>query len=98
MREWKFQRTKRDKKGLLRSLFNIRMPRSAGPEFLEVQDAYLQEEIRPEGNYRFCRTQTCEGREFISGRVILQHCAVDAIVNAGKQPDARLFCTMSHVY
>ena len=29
-------------KRLLRSLFNIRMPRSAGRDFLAVQDAYLQ--------------------------------------------------------
>lgn len=36
-------------KRLLRSLFNIRMPRPAGQEFLAVQDAYLQEEIRQKG-------------------------------------------------
>ena len=33
-------------KNLLRALFNLRMPKNAGQEFLDVQDAYLQEEIR----------------------------------------------------
>ncbi len=31
-----------DRKKLLRSLFNIRMPKAASREFLEAQDAYLQ--------------------------------------------------------
>lgn len=36
-------------KKLLRSLFNLRMPGAASREFLAVQDAYLQEEIRRKG-------------------------------------------------
>lgn len=36
-------------KRLLRPLFNIRMPRPVSREFLTVQDAYLQEEIRRKG-------------------------------------------------
>ena len=36
-------------KRLLRSLFNIRMPRPASQEFLAVQDAYLQEETQRKG-------------------------------------------------
>lgn len=36
-------------KYLLRSLFNIRMPKPAGEEFTAVQDAYLQEETRKKG-------------------------------------------------
>ncbi len=36
-------------KRLLRSLFNIRMPQPVSPEFLKVQDAYLQEETRRKG-------------------------------------------------
>jgi len=39
----------REQKILLRSLMNVRMPRRAGAEFLTVQDAYLQEEIRKKG-------------------------------------------------
>lgn len=38
-----------DKKRLLRSLFNVRMPNSAGEDFLRIQDEYLQEEIRLKG-------------------------------------------------
>ena len=33
-----------NQKRLLRSLFNIRMPRETSEEFLQIQDAYLQEE------------------------------------------------------
>ena len=36
-------------KRLLRSLFNIRMPAPASQEFLQIQDAYLQEELRQKG-------------------------------------------------
>lgn len=39
----------REQKCLLRALFNIRMPQPAGKEFLAVQDAYLQEELRKKG-------------------------------------------------
>ncbi|MCD8189130.1 MAG: protein-ADP-ribose hydrolase [Clostridiales bacterium] len=36
-------------KRLLRALFNVRMPQPVTEEFLQVQDAYLQEEIRRKG-------------------------------------------------
>lgn len=36
-------------KRLLRSLFNIRMPRAADDEFLRIQDEYLSEETRRKG-------------------------------------------------
>ena len=38
-----------NQKRLLRSLFNIRMPRETSEEFLQIQDAYLQEENRRKG-------------------------------------------------
>lgn len=38
-----------EQKILLRSLFNIRVPLPVTDEFLTVQDAYLQEEIRQKG-------------------------------------------------
>ena len=38
-----------DKKRLLRSLMNIRPPKTASNEFLEIQDSYLQEECRRKG-------------------------------------------------
>ena len=38
-----------NQKRLLRSLFNIRMPRETSEEFLRIQDAYLQEETQRKG-------------------------------------------------
>ena len=38
-----------NQKRLLRSLFNIRMPRETSEDFLRIQDAYLQEEVRCKG-------------------------------------------------
>ena len=38
-----------NQKRLLRSLFNIRMPRETSDDFLQIQDAYLQEETRRKG-------------------------------------------------
>ena len=38
-----------NQKRLLRSLFNIRMPRAVSDEFLQIQDKYLQEENRRKG-------------------------------------------------
>lgn len=38
-----------EKKAAVRSLMNIRMPRGIADEFLEVQDAYLQEEAKEKG-------------------------------------------------
>ena len=37
------------RKRLLRSLMNIRPPKTVSKEFLEVQDAYLQEECTQKG-------------------------------------------------
>lgn len=41
--------TKTDKKKLLRSLMNIRMPKKISQEFLKIQDLYLQEELKKQG-------------------------------------------------
>ena len=38
-----------DQKRLLRSLFNVRMPKKISEEFLQIQDEYLQEENRRKG-------------------------------------------------
>ncbi|MDO4650978.1 MAG: hypothetical protein Q4B26_20260, partial [Eubacteriales bacterium] len=38
-----------EQKQLLRALFNIRMPQEVPEEFLQIQDAYLQEENRRKG-------------------------------------------------
>ena len=68
-------------KRLLRSLFNIRMPRPAGQEFLAVQDAYLQEEIRQKGITDLTDlTPVREGIYLWQGDITTLRC--DAIVNA----------------
>ena len=38
-----------NQKRLLRSLFNVRMPREIGGDFLKIQDEYLQEEAQRKG-------------------------------------------------
>lgn len=68
-------------KRLLRSLFNIRMPRPAGQEFLAVQDAYLQEEIRQKGITDIAELQPVqEGIYLWQGDITTLRC--DGIVNA----------------
>ena len=68
-------------KRLLRSLFNVRMPRPADQDFLEVQDAYLQEEIRSRGITDLADLQPVrEGIYLWQGDITTLRC--DAIVNA----------------
>lgn len=68
-------------KRLLRSLFNIRMPRSASQEFLAVQDAYLQEETQRKGITDLADLQPVqEGIYLWQGDITTLRC--DAIVNA----------------
>lgn len=38
-----------EQRKLLRSLFNLRMPKKASPEFIEIQNEYLREEIKRKG-------------------------------------------------
>lgn len=70
-----------EQKQLLRSLFNIRMPRPVSQEFLAVQDAYLQEEIRRKGITRLADLQPVqEGIYLWQGDITTLEC--DGIVNA----------------
>ena len=70
-----------EQKRLLRSLFNVRTPRPVGKEFLAVQDAYLQEEIRQKGvtDLKDLRPVR-EGMYLWRGDITTLRC--DAIVNA----------------
>lgn len=70
-----------EQKHLLRSLLNIRMPQPASKEFLAVQDAYLQEEIRRKGITNLSDLQpVMEGIYLWQGDITTLRC--DAIVNA----------------
>lgn len=68
-------------KQLLRSLFNIRMPRPAGQEFIAVQDAYLQEELQCRGITELDDLQPVQDGIYLwQGDITTLRC--DAIVNA----------------
>ena len=68
-------------KQLLRSLFNIRMPRPAGQEFIAVQDTYLQEELRCRGITELDDLQPVQDGIYLwQGDITALRC--DAIVNA----------------
>jgi len=66
---------------LLRSLMNVRIPGAAAREFLEVQDAYLQEEIARKGITDLEDLEpVSEGIYLWQGDITTLRC--DAIVNA----------------
>lgn len=66
---------------LLRTLLNIRLPKPASEEFLEVQDAYLKEETRRKGITSLKGlTPIQEGIYLWKGDITTLKC--DAIVNA----------------
>lgn len=78
-------------KRLLRSLFNIRMPLPASGEFLEIQDAYLQEETRKKGITRFSELAPVqEGIYLWQGDITTLAC--DAVVNAANSQMLGCFC------
>ena len=68
-------------KHLLRALFNIRMPRPVSEEFLQVQDAYLQEETRRKGITTLDQLEPVEDGIYLwQGDITTLSCG--AIVNA----------------
>lgn len=76
---------------LLRSLLNVRMPEPVCDEFLEVQDAYLQEELADRGITRISDlTPVQEGIYLWKGDITTLAC--DAIVNAANSQLLGCFC------
>ena len=70
-----------EQRRLLRALMNVRSPRPAGRQFLQVQDAYLQEEIAQKGITDLADlTPVEEGIYLWRGDITTLRC--DAIVNA----------------
>lgn len=70
-----------DQKNLLRSLFNVRMPRPIHPEFLKIQDEYLQEEIKLKGITDFADIKPIRPGIYLwQGDITALRC--EAIVNA----------------
>lgn len=78
-------------KTLLRSLFNIRMPLPVADEFLAVQDAYLQEEIRQKGITALSDLEPAQkGLYLWRGDITALQC--DGIVNAANSQLLGCFC------
>lgn len=71
----------KEQKGLLRSLFNIRLPHKIGEEFLAVQNEYLQEEAKLKGITDSASLKSLENNLYLwQGDITTLKC--DAIVNA----------------
>lgn len=82
---------KQEQKRLLRSLFNIRMPKPVTEEFLMVQDAYLQEEIRRKGITELSNLEPVSKEIYLwCGDITTLKC--DAIVNAANSEMLGCFC------
>ena len=76
---------------LLRALLNVRMPAPVSSEFLEVQDAYLQEEIRQKGITDVADlTPLQEDLYLWQGDITTLRCG--AIVNAANAQMLGCFC------
>lgn len=80
-----------EQKALLRSLFNVRMPKPANSDFLAVQDAYLKEEIRKKGITYISDLQPIEPEIYLWRGDITTLCC-DAIVNAANSEMLGCFC------
>lgn len=73
-----------EQKTLLRALFNVRMPKEASEEFLNVQDDYLREEILRKGIVKITDLQPIqEGIYLWQGDIT--RLKVDTIVNAANR-------------
>lgn len=80
-----------DRKNLLRSLFNIRAPKAASREFLEVQDAYLQTATAEKGIIDIADLKPVQKDIYLwKGDITTLRC--DGIVNAANSQMLGCFC------
>ena len=72
-----------EQKKFLRSLLNIREPKEPNAEFLRVQDAYLQEEIRKKGITDADTLEPVEDRIYLwQGDITTLKCGATALRRA----------------
>lgn len=87
----KIPANEQEQKNLLRSLFNIRPPKSISDEFLRVQDDYLKEETEQKGITDLAElTPVSHGIYLWQGDITTLRC--DAIVNAANSQMLGCFC------
>lgn len=80
-----------EQKNLLRSLFNIRNPKPVTEDFLKIQDAYLQEEIKKKGITELSDLQPIQDNLYLwKGDITTLRC--DGIVNAANSQMLGCFC------
>lgn len=80
-----------EQRKMLRSLFNVRMPRPASDTFLEIQDLYLQEESRQKGITALAELVPVEEGIYLwRGDITTLQC--DAVVNAANSQMLGCFC------
>ena len=97
-------RSAAEQKAFLRALFNVRMPKPIGTEFLRVQDAYLCEETRQKGVVELADLTPIQPDIYLwQGDITTLRC--DAIVNAANSgmtgcyiPNHRCIDNAIHTY
>lgn len=78
-------------KRLLRALFNVRMPKDPSKEFLQIQDEYLQEELRLKGITDIASFAPVASDIYLwKGDITTLKC--DGIVNAANSQMLGCFC------
>ena len=80
-----------EKRKLFRALVNVRMPKAASKELLQVQDEYLQEELRQKGLTDIADLEPiADGIYLWQGDITTLKC--DCIVNAANSQMLGCFC------
>lgn len=80
-----------EQKVMLRSLFNIRMPKPVSKDFLQIQNEYLEEEINRKGITEIADLQPARDNLYLwQGDITTLRC--DAVVNAANSQMLGCFC------